>query len=108
MDDYLRLESKDMPDKIERLIQELKEIKYALQRGAHRKTMRKEAGRLQSAIEALRYVKRKSETKILESDQNLSEGLSFEKFIHSKNNDSSFNRDAIKDFLRGIVPDETK
>ena len=108
MDDYLRLESKDMPDKIERLIQELKEVKYALQRGTHRKAMRKEAGRLQSAIEALRYVKRKSETKILEGEQNLSEGISFDKFIPEKNDDYRFDRDAVKAFLRGIVPDETK
>ena len=108
MDDYLRLESKDMPDKIERLIQELKEVKYALQRGTHRKAMRKEAGRLQSAIEALRYVKRKSEMKILEGGQNINEGISFDKFIPDDDDEVYFDRDLVRAFLQGRVPDDIK
>tara|TARA_Y100000287_G_C14174472_1_gene331568 strand:- start:425 stop:682 length:258 start_codon:yes stop_codon:yes gene_type:complete len=57
--------------KIEEIINDLQMIKNQLKKGSNKKFYRKEASRLQTAIQALRYLKKKSDKLVLQGKENV-------------------------------------
>ena len=55
--------------KIDELIEELVMVKNNLKKGSNRKFFRKEASRIQNAIQSLRYLKRRSEKEMMKKDK---------------------------------------
>jgi hypothetical protein len=56
-------------NKIDELISDLVKVKDSLKKGSNKKFYRKEASRIQSAIQTLRYLKKKSERKMMKKDK---------------------------------------
>lgn len=57
--------------KIEEIINDLQMIKNQLKKGTNKKFYRKESSRLQTAIQALRYLKKKSDKILLQGKENV-------------------------------------
>lgn len=75
---------------LEKLIMDIQDVKSGLKRGESRHKHRKEVSKLQGAIEALKYLERKSSKKMLLNQNQINE---------------DFNSRSIRKFLRGL-PDE--
>ena len=61
----------DYSTKIEDIIKDLQMIKNQLKKGSNKKFYRKEASRLQTAIQSLRYLRKKSDKIILQGKENV-------------------------------------
>jgi hypothetical protein len=57
--------------KIDTIIDDLQMIKNQLKKGSNKKFYRKEASRLQTAIQTLRYLKKKSDRILLQGKENV-------------------------------------
>ena len=74
---------------LEKLIVDIQDVKKSLKSGKDRHKHRKEVARLQGAIEALKYLEKKSTKKMLLNQNSINENESFDNFN-------------VRRFLRGI------
>lgn len=82
--------TEDYRNFLETLISDIRDVKATLRSGKDRAKHRKEVSKLQGAIEALKYLERKTNKTLLSQSQ-----------INEDNSDS-FNSYNVRKFLRGI------